>query len=256
MTYPFPGMNPWLERPALWHDVHHSLLSALRDDLAPRLRPRYFVAVETHTYVSTASDVWSASRYPDVMVIQRGGHAVKETTLMEQSPYVMVDLPLGESVEEGYLMVQVVPTGEVVTVIELLSHIKKQKGRDRDAYLEKRDSLLNSHVHFVELDLLRAGPPMPFTEHTDSSYRLFIRRRERPSKARLYPFNVRDTIPTFLLPLLPDDTEPLVDLGALVAQVYERAGYDLIINYAQPPEPPLSDEDAAWAGGLSSSLTP
>jgi hypothetical protein len=240
-------MNPWLERPVPWSSVHHWLITTLAADLAPRLRPRYFVAVETHTYVSTASDAWSASRYPDVMVIQRGGHTIKETALVEQSPYVMIDLPLGDAVEEGYLVVRVVPTGEVVTVIELLSHTNKQKGRDREAYLEKRDSLLNSHVHFVELDLLRAGPPLPFAEHTDSHYRLFIRRRERPSKARLYPFYVRDAIPTFPLPLLPDDTEPLVDLGALVAQVYERAGYDLIINYAQQPEPPLSDEDAAWA---------
>ena len=38
-----------------------------------------------------------------------------------------------------------------------------------------------------------------------------------------------------------------MDLGSLIQAVYERAGYDLVIDYAQPPVPPLRDEDAAWA---------
>jgi len=150
-----------------------------------------------------------------------------------------------------------VPTGEVVTVIELLSHTNKQAGREREAYLEKREELLDSRLSFVEIDLLRAGPPLPYTERAaDSAYRLFIRRRELPSQARLYPFQVRQFIPTFPLPLLPDDAEPTVDLNALLAGLHERAGYDLVINYAQPPEPPLNDEDAKWATDLLSSAAP
>ena len=50
MPHQFPGMNPWLEDVRLWRDVHQSLITALRDVLAPQLEPRYFVAVETHTY--------------------------------------------------------------------------------------------------------------------------------------------------------------------------------------------------------------
>ena len=30
----FPGMNPWLEHPTLWPDVHNSLITAIRDTLA------------------------------------------------------------------------------------------------------------------------------------------------------------------------------------------------------------------------------
>jgi hypothetical protein len=96
---------------------------------------------------------------------------------------------------------------------------------------------------------LRSGPPLPYTERAaGSDYRLFIRRRERFSQARLYPFSVRQPIPTFPLPLLPDDDEPTVDLGTLLNHVYDRAGYDLVIRYDQTPTPPLSAEEAAWVG--------
>ena len=32
----FPGMDPWLEQPTLWPDVHNSLITSIRDELAPR----------------------------------------------------------------------------------------------------------------------------------------------------------------------------------------------------------------------------
>ncbi len=251
MPNPFPGMNPWLENPALWRDVHHRLISTLADELGPRLRPRYFVAVEIHTYVAALPEAPPASRYPDVMVIDRGGPATTAATSAEASPFLTVELPLQEPLAEGYLEVRLVPTGEVVTVIELLSHTNKQPGRDRETYLQKRGDLLNAHLHFVEIDLLRAGPPMPYTERAAGShYRLFIRRRERPAQARLYPFSVRQPIPTFPLPLLPDDDEPAVALSPLLSGVYDRAGYDLVIKYDQPPTPPLSAGDSAWASEI------
>ncbi|MBI3361908.1 MAG: DUF4058 family protein [Chloroflexi bacterium] len=248
MPNPFPGMNPWLENPALWRDVHHRLISGLADELAPRLRPRYFVAVETHTYISVASTQPPATRYPDVMVNDRGGPAVAVAPAAESFPFLTVELPIDDPVEEGYLEVRLVPTGEVITIIELLSHANKQPGRDREAYVQKREDLLVSQLNFVEIDLLRAGPVMPHAERAkDSAYRLFIRRRERARKARLYPFSVRQPIPAFPLPLLPDDSEPTVDLGAVLNAVYDRAGYDLVIRYDQPPAPPLSADDSAWA---------
>lgn len=247
MPNPFSGMNPWLEAPAIWRDVHHSLITALRNDLAPRLRPRYFVAVETHTFISLAPDAPGSSRYPDVTVVDRASQAVKETVGQEYASYITVEVPVYESVEQGYLEVRLVPGGKVVTVIELLSHANKQTGQDRDTYLKKRETFLNLNIHFVEIDFLRAGPPMPYTERADSHYRLFIRRRERPHQARLYPFFVRQPIPPFPLPLLPDDAEPTVDLGVLLNTVYDQAGYDLVLRYDQPPIPPLSDSDMAWA---------
>jgi hypothetical protein len=41
-----------------------------------------------------------------------------------------------------------------------------------------------------------------------------------------------------------------VDLGELIKRTYERAGYDLVLKYDQPPAPPLTAEDAAWAASM------
>jgi hypothetical protein len=43
MRTPFPGMDPYLEHPGLWSDVQDVVIARVRDELAPRLRPRYTV---------------------------------------------------------------------------------------------------------------------------------------------------------------------------------------------------------------------
>jgi hypothetical protein len=248
MSYPFPGMNPWLENPLLWRDVHHRLISAMADELGDELAPRYFVAVETHTYVTRPDPQYPQTRYPDVMVIETSRTPV--TTAPVVAPEVesmLVELPEIDPLIEGFLQVRLVPSGEVVTVIELLSYTNKNRGEHREEYLEKRSSILRSHVHFVELDLLRAGKPMPKTDPRTSAYRFFVRRRENPFQARVYPFDIRQPIPQIPLPLLPEDQEPLLDLGTLLKNVYARARYDLVIDYTRQPDPLLTESDMAWA---------
>ncbi|MEM7538337.1 MAG: DUF4058 family protein [Chloroflexota bacterium] len=43
MSYPFPGMNPWLEESRLWKNVHNTLITSIRDELTALLLPHYFV---------------------------------------------------------------------------------------------------------------------------------------------------------------------------------------------------------------------
>ena len=43
-------MDPYLEAPGLWPDVHNSLIASVRYELFPRLFPRYYVALEERTY--------------------------------------------------------------------------------------------------------------------------------------------------------------------------------------------------------------
>jgi hypothetical protein len=63
---------------------------------------------------------------------------------------------------------------------------------------------------------------------------------------------LQQLIPLFPLPLLRQDEPPEVDLGAILHALYERARFDLRLDYNQPPVPPLADKDAAWAGELLS----
>ena len=51
MPSPFPGMNPWLEQDALWHEFHQAFLTGMRDAIAQEVAPRYYVALEEHVYI-------------------------------------------------------------------------------------------------------------------------------------------------------------------------------------------------------------
>lgn len=82
------------------------------------------------------------------------------------------------------------------------------------------------------------------------SYRILVSRGERRPEADLYIFGLQDPIPPFSLPLRTGDAEPLVDLQAVLNGLYDRAGYDLAIDYNRDPVPPLLEADAAWAETL------
>src|SRR5947208_3280233 len=52
MNYPFPGMDPYLEHPALWPGIHTRLLLALANQIQPRPLPRYVAAVADRVFVA------------------------------------------------------------------------------------------------------------------------------------------------------------------------------------------------------------
>ncbi len=56
MHNPFPGMNPYLEQPELWHQVHNRLIVAIADDLTPQIVPKYRASIEERVYTSV--DEW------------------------------------------------------------------------------------------------------------------------------------------------------------------------------------------------------
>ena len=67
MPFPFPGMNPHLENPEIWTEVHHRLITGIAESLVLQLRPRYRVAVEKRIY-QTVDDQSLLVRIPDVTV--------------------------------------------------------------------------------------------------------------------------------------------------------------------------------------------
>jgi len=61
---------------------------------------------------------------------------------------------------------------------------------------------------------------------------------------------VWSSIPPFSLPLKPGDDEPTIDIGSILHDLYDRAAYDLRLDYKGDPVPPLSSADTAWADQL------
>jgi hypothetical protein len=243
-------MDPYLEHPDLWTDVHHGLIEALRDALAPVLRPRYLVRVEKRTYRVEPGELVFIGR-PDVAAIRSVRERVEPYAAPIQGQLLTVQVPIPDVVEEGYLEVREVVSGEVVTALELLSPTNKRPGESRRQYESKRLTILGSLTHLVEIDLIRAYEPMlVYGDGRHSHYRILVSRSNRRPQADLYTFNVQDPIPTFKLPLRQGDEEPTVDVGQLLHELYDRAGYDLSVNYRLAPVPPLEGEDAAWAAQL------
>lgn len=255
MRFPFPGMDPYLEHPALWPQVHTRMIVALADALGSVLRPRYWVAIEERTYVALLAPE-DLLGLPDVVIVRaettpppaQGSEGVATLAMP-----LAAQVPLPEERRERYLEVREVASGEVVTVIELLSPSNKRPGEGRHQYEEKRLKVLGSQTHLVEVDLLRGGEPMPVRIQGDGQrgpYRILVSRSEGRPRAHLYLFTLRDPIPIFPLPLRRGDLEPPVDLGQLLQDLYERAGYDMVTNYRNAPVPPFDEEDATWADDL------
>jgi hypothetical protein len=252
MPTPFPGMDPYLERPRLWPGVHNLLIARLAEDLGPRLRPRYYVAVEERTYTVGPSELVFAGQ-PDVAAVQPSAAPAgpRVATLPAAPAAITVEVPLPDEIHETYLEVRATENHRVITALEILSPTNKRPGEGRELYLDKRQRVLGSSTHLVEIDLLRAGRRMPvYGKVPPSHYRLLISRRPRRPRADLIPFSVRQPIPSFELPLLPGDAEPAVDLNRLLHELYDRAGYDLRIDYRKDPLPSLRGEDAEWADAL------
>jgi Protein of unknown function (DUF4058) len=157
-----------------------------------------------------------------------------------------ITMPMAEEVNERYLEIREVATGTVVTVIELLSPKNKRPGEGRLAYERKRNQVLASATHLIEIDLLRGGKPFPIRGEL-GDYRILVCRGDQRPVADLYAFNLRQPIPAVLIPLLPSEAEPMLDLQKLLNYVYERGRYHLAIDYTKPAQPPLSSEDAGWA---------
>ena len=257
MPTPFPGMDPYLERPGLWRDVHTNLLVGLQRPLASKLAPKYYVALDERTYLLEGKDLALVGQ-PDVAAIRRngptGGVAVRTqpaTNGLAMAEPVIVDLPIEEEVREAYLEVRLTADHQVITVVELLSPANKRTGEGRTQYEQKRRTVLNSLTHFVELDLLRGGEPMAMERQPeDAHYRILVSRAEQRPQGMLYAFSVRNAIPKFTLPLQKGDDEPLIDLQELLHTLYDDVRYDLRINYDDEPTPRLSKDDAAWANQL------
>ncbi|MEO1353877.1 MAG: DUF4058 family protein [Cyanobacteria bacterium J06635_15] len=247
MPSPFPGMNPYLESPALWSEVHSWLIVELARMLNVSITPKYRAAVEKRVYEEAI-----LVGVPDVSVVRQQADARVEppTSTMTLSQPVLVKLPELEATIERYLEIREVSTGEVVTVIEILSPKNKRSGQGRNQYLSKRNKVLSSQSHLVEIDLLRGGDPLPMDYAETSDYRVLVSQVEQRPLAQLYPSDLRSPLPCFTMPLRSDDEEPVVDLNALMQIVYQSAALDLTIDYRQQPVPPLEQTDFKWIQSL------
>ncbi len=250
---PFPGMDPYLEAPDIWPDVHSRLMNIFAEQLAPVLSPDYLAELETQLVlgrIDDNSDGFAAR--PDVSVTRLNEPMLAYAV----QPPVMVAplrwrLPSEAPTRVISIFIRQRQNRRLVTVIELLSPVNKSRGKARQEYLEKRNAYLESPVHLVEIDLLRAYYRMPYDSPLPASdYVAMVSRcGERPD-CDVWLIGVRQALPVLPIPLLRPDPDAALDTGQALRTAYERARYDLRVDYSQSPVPPLSDADTEWAQSL------
>lgn len=252
MPSPFPGMDPYIEDPEIWSDFHANIAPEIQAQLNARIRPKYIARlIPRVTYeVVEVELAQTRSVRPDVGVWQAQPWAagVAEVVAIPPAPAVSAvqsEFPLRLlSVE-----VRLTETLELVTAIEILSPVNKQRGHEaHQDYLRKRRELLRSAAHLMEIDLLRGGERPPLQNPVPAApYYVTLSRADRRPAVEVWPMQLADALPLLPVPLLEPDPDAPLDLGAAVAAVYERGGYADLIDYQQPPPPPpLSETETVW----------
>lgn len=256
MPSPFPGMDPYLETPDLWPDVHHELISDIRNALNVSIQPNYVARVELRVYISNESDpAWPA--IPDARIeTSRGPKSARPASnggaaLAIAEPMV-IPITLDQEIEEARVEIKQVKTGTLVTVIEVMSPSNKIAGSvGRESFMKKRRETLASDIHWVEIDLLRGGVgTMRLPRKAESQYRVIVSTAADYRRARCWPIHLRQRLPVVGIPLLAPDPDVPLDLAAVLDAAYDRGAYDRSIDYTSPPDPPLAKDDAKWADKL------
>jgi hypothetical protein len=256
MPSPIPGMDPFLEDPAVFPDLHDNLIAELRTAINAQLPPPY--------YARSASRVWvepSQRRVgPDVNVLRperpgTTGTALTPVATGVARPPVVVRIPR-EEFRETYLDIYARPGNErLVTTIEVLSLTNKTSGGEgRSLYLQKQREVLGSKVNLVEIDLLRGGQHTTAVPLEDAlaragpfDYHVCVRAFEEPDDFVIYPISLGERLPVAAIPLLPGDGSVPVDLQSLLDRCYDTGLYQRSIPYTTgAPVPSLRPEQTAW----------
>jgi Protein of unknown function (DUF4058) len=131
--------------------------------------------------------------------------------------------------------------------LEFLPAMRKRLvAQVRPKYIVTLEEHSKSAAHFVEIDLLRGGRPMPVERRPRCDYSLMVSRADARPWAGFWPVRLRQRLPVIPIPLLSGDPDAPIDLQEILHHVYDATGYEGFI-YVGQPDPPLTTKVAAWA---------
>ena len=286
MPGPFPGMDPWLESPANWPEVHKTLSVIISGRLNRSLPGDYVCRMGSAMFADpdgparpplmldrcgpggwdTGDEVTTAGPAGPERVrtdLRRDGDLPADRTRVGGGYFVVHDPPLRRMI---WLEVKRLDgpggRGRLVTRIELLSHSTKRTGPDRRAYARRREADVAERVNFVEIDLLRSGRRSPIAAsiareltRDGRPFDYLVVTRDVGDGARgepvfVQPVGLADPLPVVPIPLDIYGAGPSVvplDLRACFAENWRAGGYDRRGLYRRKPDPPVSAGWSDWA---------
>lgn len=246
---PFPGMDPFLEKPAKWSSVHTRLINAISDQLADTLAPDFYVEIEERVTLTLVSDPGVRQHIePDIYLVRGQPESQRRIVAGQQiTTPTVVEAVYQDKVRQRYLEIRDVVNREVVTTIELLPPFNKAPGvRGHVDFMDKRRQVMASNVHWIEIDLLRAGK-RPTEVADKSDYYALLKRGGVLGLFEVWYIDLRDLLPTIAVPLRPPFDDAPLNLQDAFEDVYRRAHYAESIDYREEvPLPRCGPADEAW----------
>jgi hypothetical protein len=235
-------MDPYLESD-LWQDFHARLANQISEQLMPKLPPKY-VALLSKRFVI----------YPDAHVATVREIATLPYTVDPLMDAPALELPSFDEVPVTTVEIRDVADRRLVTVIEILSPVNK-RGDGLREYVDRREALLKTQTHLLEIDLLRQGARIPlFGQLPPATYFVYLSRFQRRPYTQIWPVALRARLPKVPVPLLPPDADVPLDLQAAVQACFDLVHYERLIDYTHPLSPAVDPDDAAWVDQLLHTL--
>ena len=249
-------MDPYLESPEFFHDVHILLIAQLTEILNTHLPEGFSARMEERVYVG------SDEPYdPDVAVLRLSSAPnvpiASSTVAVAARPTAAprrIPLAVWEERLQHIEIVTARGRRRVVTAIEVLSPVNK-RGKGREQYLEKQRALLQSPVHLIEIDLLRGGQHSVaadatlLREETEWDY-LVCLHRSGAGVVECWDIRLPEPLPEIPVPLTSDQPDLMVDLQAAFDALYDKGPFRREIDYTTSPTPRFKSETATWAEQL------
>ncbi|MBZ0320960.1 MAG: DUF4058 family protein [Anaerolineae bacterium] len=200
---PFAGRpDPFAEDDHYFHQIHSGIIEGILEQIwQPLLENGYYISKEASLQIA-------AMRKPDIGVLDTGKprsgkklvyEAVSEALLVESGIFAEPDEP-----DLYAIRIHQMGTGELVTIVEIVSPGNKISGLDILKYQEgRRRTFLETGVNVVEIDLTRSVKRLfehPLTTQYPYHIAVFIP-GETP---RILPMRWDAPLKRFALPLLED----------------------------------------------------
>ena len=264
MPSPFPGMDPFLEDPEEFGDLHDSLIFTIRVRLQAALPGGYFARMVRRTWAESGG-VTVASGKSDVGVEtellrtddpKRNGRPAAAVAEPRTRYVVRTTGAFELELKENYLEIfRTTRLGRrLVTSLEVLSPTNKRPGDGCQAqFLRKQRELRARGVALVEIDLLRGGrhstavPADRLREIAEPfDYHLCVTLPARTDQHYVEPFSLSDPLPSVDVPV--DDRLVAVDLQAAFAEAHAAGAYERSLDYDpdRVPPPALTDDQRAF----------
>ena len=256
-----------------WSDFHSAHIGDISKTLKAQLLPMgYTTEIEQSLQIRRVDDsrdwpeadvtIYDLLRTRPAGSTPTTGATAGLSTLLLPMPLLLDDNPPSETAYGAVAVYEVIPRkrdrGQPVAWLELLSPANKGKSADAAKYIEKRRTILESGIVFVEIDYLHETPPtfarLPVYNATEANghsthrvgpgqqahpYRIVVldpRPALTSGKIYLEEFDVDQAIPIMPIPLTGDDVLRF-DFGLPYRKTFEEELYGLeFVNYRELPQ--------------------